>query len=353
MEARILIEKDKILWNDFVSTSHHSSILQSWEWGEIKGGAAWQPIRLALFDGNLIKAGISILKRRLPLGRSLLYAPRGPIVDFSDEKLLDALLLQISIEGKKNGAIALKIDPEVEEGGAVEGILRKRGFIKKSKQVQPRATFYVDLTKDPDDLIKAFEEKTRYNIRLSEKKGVTVREMNSDEGVETFYKIYQETAQRERFLIHPVSYYKRIKKVLVDQGLASIFIAYHEGRAIGGVYIFRFGDKAWYMYGASVNDGRNVMPNHALHWHVIKWAKEKGLKTYDLWGIPSNPTESHPLWGVYRFKKGFNGRLVKYIGVYDFPFDPILYHVFDSGTAIFQNLRSLITKGKIEDSLAE
>lgn len=353
MEARILIEKDKILWNDFVSTSSHSSILQSWEWGEIKGGAAWQPIRLALFEGSLIKAGISILKRRLPLGRSLFYAPRGPIVDFSNENILNALLLQIALQAKKENAIALRIDPEVEENGTVEKILKTRGFIKKRKQAQPRATFYVDLALGLDDLLMTFEEKTRYNIRLSEKKGVSVREMNSDEGVDVFYGIYQETARREKFLIHPVSYYRKIKKILIDAGLASIFIAHHEGRAIGGVFIFRFGEKAWYMYGASVNDGRNVMPNHALHWHVIKWAKEKGLKTYDLWGIPSNPDEKHPLWGVYRFKKGFNGKLVKYIGVYDFPFDPILYHIFDKGTAILQDLRSLITKGRIEDSLAE
>ncbi len=353
MDARILTERDRSAWNDFVSSSPHGSILQSWEWGEIKAGPAWQPVRLALFEDGSIKAGISILKRRLPLGRSLFYAPRGPVVDFSDEKMLDALLLQVAMQAKKDGALALKIDPEIPEGGRVENILKNRGFLKKKKQVQPRATFYVDLTLGLEELLMTFEEKTRYNIRLSEKKGVTVKEENTSEGVETFYKIYQETASREKFLIHPLSYYRKIKDILVDKGLASIFIAYHEGNPIGAVFVFRFGKKAWYMYGASVSDGRNVMPNHALHWHVIKWAKEKGCTTYDLWGIPSNPNEKHPLWGVYRFKKGFSGKLVKYIGVYDFPFDPVLYHIFDKGTVFWQSLRSLITKGKIEDSLAE
>ena len=135
--------------------------------------------------------------------------------------------------------------------------------------------------------------------------------------------------------------------------MARLFIAYHEGKPIAGVFIFCFGDRIWYMYGASSNIYRNFMPNHALHWHVIKWAKSAGYKTYDLWGIPSNPTEKHPLWGVYRFKKGFNGRLVKYVGVYDLPLQPVFYHLFDKGLNLWQNIRSLVTKGKIEDSLSE
>ena len=117
--------------------------------------------------------------------------------------------------------------------------------------------------------------------------------------------------------------------------------------------IFAFGDKIWYMYGASSDAYRNVMPNHLLHWAVIKWAKEKDYKYYDLWGIPANPTENHPLYGVYRFKKGFKGRLVKYVGVYDFPYSPLFYHALEFGTLCWQGFRSLIAKGKIEDSLQE
>ena len=352
MEAKVLTGEHRDIWNDFVSSSAHGSILQGWEWGEAKRGF-WQPIRLALFDGPRIVAGISILKRPLPLGKSLFYAPRGPIVDINNKKLLDVLLLSVCLEARKHGAIALKIDPEIEESEEVDRKLRSLGFIKKKKQVQPRTTFYLDIQKDVNELLVAFEEKTRYNIRLSEKKGVEVRDESSEAGVGKFYKIYRETAGRENFLIHPLSYYLKIKELMMDKDLARLFIAYHEGVPIAGVFIFCFGDKIWYMYGASANDGRNVMPNHALHWHIIKWAKERGYRTYDLWGIPSNPTEKHPLWGVYRFKKGFNGRLVKYIGVYDLPFQPVLYHLLDKGMTLWQNLRSLIKKGRIEDSLAE
>jgi len=309
---------------------------------------------MVLLNEGEIVAGISVLKKSLPLpGRSIFYAPRGPIVPFDDQKLLGLLLEPLKGEAKRNKAVLLRTDPPIEEGHGVEEILKKNGFVRNSKQIQPRTTYYLDLKIDLDDLLKTFEEKTRYNIRLSERKGVQVRQANTLDGVRAYYDLYKETSARDNFLIHPLKYYQNIKNLLIDRGLASVFLAYYKEKPIAGIFIFHFGKKIWYMYGASSAEFRNVMPNHALHWHVIKWAKEAGYEIYDLWGIPSNPKEGHPLWGVYRFKKGFNGRLVKYIGVYDLPFNPILYHAFEKGLAFYKNMRSLIKKGKISDSLAE
>lgn len=353
MQVKIIGEQERGIWDDFVISSG-GSILQSYEWGELKGRVGWQPLRIALLDGEKIVAGVSIVKKPLPIpGKSFFYAPRGPIVSFKDENVLAALMDSVRSEARAHNAIVLRIDPPIEEGQGVEEILGKKGFIKNKKQVQPRSTFCVDLTMDLESLIKTFEEKTRYNIRLSERKGVEVKIANSLEGVDAYYRMYKKTAARDKFLIHPFSYYRNIKETLINRRLASIFLAYYQGRPIAGVFVFCFGKKVWYMYGASTGEARNVMPNHALHWHVIKWAKEAGYSIYDLWGIPSNPTEQHPLWGVYRFKKGFNGKLVKYIGVYDLAFNPLLYQIFDKGTHFWQNLRSLLTKGKMEDSLAE
>jgi len=132
MEAKILTDEHREAWNDFVASSSNSSVLQSWEWGQVKSGL-WQPIRIALFNGSQIVAGISILKRPLPLGRSLFYAPRGPIVDINNEKLFDALLLAVCLEAQKHKAVALKIDPEITESPEVERKLNKLGFIKKKK----------------------------------------------------------------------------------------------------------------------------------------------------------------------------------------------------------------------------
>jgi lipid II:glycine glycyltransferase (peptidoglycan interpeptide bridge formation enzyme) len=355
MQSRIITYAERDRWNDFVANSPNSSVLQSYEWGELKSNFGWQPIRLALEDGEKIVAGISILKREIPvIKHSLFYAPRGPVVDFGDKELLHQLLAAIEKEADRHHAVSLKIDPEIAADNlpAVKN-LTALGFDRALKQVQPRATYVINLARDLDDLLASFEEKTRYNIRLAEKKGVVVREEPDEHGIAHFHELYRVTAQRDKFLVHPEAYYQKIRQVLYPGGLGTTFIAYYDHQPIAAVIIFAFGKTIWYMYGASSSESRNVMPNHLLHWEVIKWAKERGYKEYDLWGIPANPRADHPLFGVYRFKKGFNGALVKYVGAYDFPYSPLFYFALEHGVNWWQNLRSLITKGKIEDSLGE
>ena len=341
MEIRRDIERED--WNKFISESAGSQILQTWEWGEVKRSQGWEPIRMAVEDEGKIVAQVSILKRKLPYtNKCIFYAPRGPIIG-------DFLLEAIKKEAKKHGAIVLKIDPEIEN----DEIFKKQGFRRQRGQIQPRATFFIDLTCDLDTLILSFEEKTRYNIRLAERKGVQVKELSGQVGVDVFHELYRETAGRDNFLIHPKSYYQKIFNLMGPAGMVRIFIAYFEDEPIAATINFAFGGRIWYMYGASKSSHRNVMPNHALHWEIIKKAKEEGFKLYDLWGIPSNPHPNHPLYGVYRFKKGFNGRLIKYVGCLDLVYDPLFYFLFDKGLAWFKNIRSLILKGKISDSLSE
>ncbi|MFA6431810.1 MAG: peptidoglycan bridge formation glycyltransferase FemA/FemB family protein [Candidatus Margulisiibacteriota bacterium] len=356
MKSKIITFPEKQKWNDFVAASPFSSVLQSYEWGELKSRFGWHPIRIALEDNNNnIVAGISLLKREIPFIRhSFLYAPRGPIVDLTNQDLVHELLEVVEKEAERNHALSLKIDPEIPESyRAGKNILEPFGFIRSAKQVQPRATMIVDIQPDLNLIMASFEEKTRYNIRLAEKKGVIVKEERSEKGIDLFYESYIETAKRDKFIIHPKTYYQRIREIMFSAGLGTTFIAYKDDKAIAGVIIFAFGGKIWYMYGASSALFRNLMPNHLLHWEIIKWGKERGYKEYDLWGIPANPKEGHPLFGVYRFKKGFNGKLVKYIGAYDFPYSPLFYYPLEYAMTSWQNIRSLIKKGKISDSLGE
>jgi peptidoglycan pentaglycine glycine transferase (the first glycine) len=350
VEDRTITCIDKEKWNSFVANSPSCSILQSYEWGELKARFGWQPVRLALEEGGRIRAGISILKRSIPLIKhSLFYAPRGPIADFSDRELMHGLMAAVEKEAERDRAISLKIDPEITDPSTLHSL----GFEKAMKQVQPRATMVIDLLPELDQLLAGFEEKTRYNVRLAQKKGVQVREDPSQQGIDIFCRLYLETAHRDKFMIHPPVYYRKIREIIFAAGLGTNFIAYYDDIPIAAVMVFNFGKKVWYMYGASSALYRKVMPNHILHWEVIKWAKQKGLEQYDLWGIPAALKPEHPLYGVYRFKKGFNGRTVKYVGAYDFPFSPMFYHAFEYGVIFWQGLRSLLSKGKIEDSLGE
>ena len=353
MEIKRDIERQS--WNKFVAESAWSQILQTWEWGEVKRSQGWEPIRLAVEDNGKITAQISVLKRKFPhINKSIFYAPRGPVLDYKNTEVLGFLLGAIKDEAKKYKAIVLKIDPEVEEYDSVAvKIFHDFGFRAQKSQIQPRTTFFIDLAHDLDTLLLSFEEKTRYNIRLAERKGVKVAEMSGQVGVDIFYDLYKETASRDHFLIHPKSYYQKIFNLMGSSGMVRIFIAYFEDEPIAATINFALGNRIWYMYGASKSSHRNVMPNHALHWEIIKKVKEEGFKLYDLWGIPSNPHPNHPLYGVYRFKKGFNGHLVKFVGCLDLVYDPIFYFFFDKGLAWFKNLRSLILKGKMSDSLGE
>jgi lipid II:glycine glycyltransferase (peptidoglycan interpeptide bridge formation enzyme) len=355
MKARHITYADREEWNSFVAKSKESPILQSFEWGELKAKFGWQPIRIAVEDEGKLVAGISILKKVIPyLKYSIFYAPRGPVVDFKNRELFEFLLGEIEKVAEEHKAISLKIDPAVDETkqDKLAGLITL-GFVKAKKQIQPRATILLDLRPELDDILKSFDEKTRYNVRLSARKGVEIREDSSDRGIEIFCELYRQTAVRDKFLIHPKKYYHAIRETIFANGLGTNFIAYYEGRPIAAAIIFNFGKKIWYMYGASSSEYRKVMPNHLLHWHIIQWAKERKYKTYDLWGIPANPEEGHPLWGVYRFKKGFSKNIVKNIGAYDFPYSSLFYNLLEYGVKWWQNLRSLATKGKIEDSLGE
>ncbi|MBN2017445.1 MAG: peptidoglycan bridge formation glycyltransferase FemA/FemB family protein [Candidatus Cloacimonetes bacterium] len=355
IECRILeTEEEFSTWNEFVASTQECPIIQSYEWGKFKRISGWIPIRIAVFDDDKIVGGISIQKRNIPyIGKCLFYAPRGPVIDVTSY-YFTVLMNTISEIAKNHNAILLKIDPEIDENDEKSlRVLNEHNFTFAMKQIQPRATFFLDLTQSLDDIMAGCESKTRYNIRLSMKKGVKVRENTSLEGARIFYDIYETTAKRDAFIIHNEEYYKQVIELMAHKGMVKLFLAYYDDIPVAGVYIFAFGEKIWYMYGASSNEYRNVMPNQALHWHVIQWAKEQGYKTYDLWGVPAHPKEGHPLFGVYRFKKGFGGEFKKFIGMHDHVYKPFWYNVMNRGINTYVSIRSLIKKGKISDSLEE
>jgi len=356
LECRILNSPEEFnAWNDYLASSTTCPIIQTYEWGEFKRISGWEPIRIAVYQNGEIVGGISIQKRNIPkLGKCLLYAPRGPVLDYHNRAHFTILMKKMKEVAAQYHAIVLKIDPEIEEDDELSlAILKENNFLFVKKQIQPRATFFIDLTQSLDDILAGCESKTRYNIRLSGRKGVAVCEEISLAGAQKFYDIYETTAERDAFIIHKDEYYKRVIELMGEKGMVKLFLAYYENIPIAGVYVFAFGHKVWYMYGASSNTYRNVMPNQALHWHIIQWAKKHGYSTYDLWGIPAHPHKKHPLYGVYRFKKGFGGEHKLFVGMHDHVFKPFWYKLMNTGIKTYVSLHSLIKKGKISDSLEE
>ncbi|HHY42713.1 MAG TPA: aminoacyltransferase [Thermoanaerobacterales bacterium] len=336
MEIKIINQEDKDLFNHFMAWGPKGHVLQSYEWGEVKRHTGWEPIRLLVIDKDKPIAGISILKRRLPIpgfNKCIFYAPRGPVADYTDKDTLKFLFSKVKELAKRHGAILLKIDPDIKAPNeTVVKNLRSLGFTpldsgKNFEGVQPKFVFRLDISKPLEDIMAAFHHKTRYNIRLASRKGVTVK-VGNREDLKPFYEILEETCIRDKFLVRGFDYFETLWDELVEKGLARLFMAEYNGRYVAGTLAFIFGDKAWYIYGASSNQDRNVMPNYALQWEMIKWAKENNCTMYDFRGVSGDLSPDNPLYGLYRFKKGFSGEFTEFIGEFDLPISPFFYYLW-------------------------
>lgn len=310
-------------WNAALEQLPQAHVLQTWEWGEFKSRYGWQPTRLLWSDGLHPYAAAQILSRQATsTPAKVMYIPRGPALDYGDTALLEHVLDDVEGIARQERALFIKIDPDVRsdtaEGESVVAVLRRRGWKPSREQIQFRNTILLDLTRTPDELMAAMKPKWRYNTRLAVRKGVMVRP-GTQSDLSLLYRLYSETALRDGFVIRPQSYYQEAWGTFIEAGLAQPFIAEVEGEPVAMAVIFHFASRAWYMYGASSQRHRDKMPNHLIQWEAMRWAREHGCTVYDLWGAPEKLDESDPLWGVYRFKQGFGGELVRYIGAWDFP----------------------------------
>lgn len=330
-------------WQAALKELPQAHTLQSWVWGAFKSRWGWSPQRLLLHAGREKEqpiAAAAVLKRRAAsLPFSILYVPRGPVFDYCDAELRQIVFEKLEQLARQERAIMIKIDPEVVRawnddpeqphpvGPQVIKDLEARGWRFSNEQVQFRNTVLLDLTPSEEELLANMKQKTRYNIRLAGRKEVRVRQGDNYD-FPLIANMYQETAARDGFAIRPLAYYLDAWQTLYDAGLAMPFIAEYQGTPLAAVIIVKSGERAIYMYGASTDLERQRMPTYLLQWEAICWAKAEGCTVYDFWGAPDDFTETDRMWGVWRFKAGFNGQIVKHIGAWDFPARPVLYWLY-------------------------
>jgi len=334
-----VMERSK--WDASLADLPQPHVLQTWDWGEFKSHWGWQPTRLLFEEANHPLAAAQILKRALPGAPfSICYAPKGPALNFADTALLVEVLSALEQHARRQHCLFIKIDPDVWLGqgpgesppspnaAAVLERLSQRGWLRSKEQIQFKNTIILDLFRDEQDLMARMKAKTRYNIRLTARRGVSIR-LGSERDLGTFYGLYHQTSQRDGFLIRPPAYYMELWAQFLQAGRAHILIAeVNSGEAIAGLILFHFGRKAWYMYGASSSSYRDLMPNHRLQWEAIRLAKELGCTQYDMWGAPDRFDESDPMWGVYHFKVGFGGETMRGAGAFDYAPLPWRYWLY-------------------------
>jgi len=287
--------------------------------------------------------------------------PRGPVLDWNDTEQVRKILQAVESYCKLKKAIFIKIDPEVDLGTGIPGstdevknttgtnlqeTLRDRGWNFSKEQVQFRNTVLIDLSGSEDTWLARMKQKTRYNIRLAERSGVTVRQAR-DEELPAIYQMYAQTAARDNFIIREENYYLRLWRQFILAGYAVPLIAEVEGEMVAALVMFLFGKKAWYFYGMSTNKQREKMPNYLLQWEAMKMAKSKGCEVYDLWGAPDEFDGTDSMAGVFRFKEGLGGVLHRTVGAWDYPNRRFLYIVYQQVLPRVLDITRWLRRGKI------
>jgi lipid II:glycine glycyltransferase (peptidoglycan interpeptide bridge formation enzyme) len=298
----------------------------------LKGEFNWKVIRVISGDDyRESNSGAQILFRKLPLGFKIAYIPRGLV-----GHRFDQLLPEIDKICRANRTIFLKSEFDLWEDSVdtYEIEVQTEGFFPSHHDIQPPRTLVVDLTQSEDQILAGMKQKTRYNIRLAQRKGVVIRQTCD---IDTFYQLMEETSVRDAFGVHTKEYYRRALELFEPPGNCVLLCAEYNEQPIAAIMIFSQGKRAWYFYGASSNQHRHLMAPYLLQWNAIQWAQERGCKEYDFWGVPDHDLEylednfleqQGNLWGVYRFKRGFGGELRRTIGAWDRVYLPILYKFY-------------------------
>ena len=320
----------------FIAKHPKGHFMQTDLWAAQKPEWSWVAIAKRGADGEII-GSLSFLVRRVPkMPYTLMYGCRGPVCDPADSETILDLLAGAKTLAKNFRSYAIKLDPDLPISSEPMGeLLKKAGFKlagegKNFEGAQPRFVFRLDIAgKTEDEIMAGFESKTRYNIRLAERKGVVVKLANKD-GLDDFSRLMVDTGVRDGFVTRPKKYFENMLDNLGEH--CRLYMAYLEdGTPIAGTLAIHYGDKVWYLYGASSNEHRNLMPNYLLQWTMIKWAVENGCNVYDFRGVSGDLDESNPLYGLYRFKKGFNGEFVEFMGEYDFITSKIINKAVEIG----------------------
>ena len=319
-------------WDRFVRKNPHGHILQTATWGQLKSAFGWKAETVCV-DNN----GALVLFRQLPFGLSVAYVPRGPLADWNQTADLGKLVDGLDKLCQSRNAICLKWEPDLPDIPAFAGTLTSLGFQPSPQTVQPRRTIVVNLNGQEAEILGRMKPKTRYNIRLASKKEVSARPAQSLGEVAAFTELMRETGQRDNFGIHAPEYYRQAYQLFQPAGQCELFLAFCQDQLLAGVMAFAVGKRAWYFYGASSNAERTRMAPYLAQWEAMRWAKGRGALVYDLWGVPDENEDfletdfeqrHDGLWGVYRFKRGWGGQVVRTVGAWDRIYSPIGYQLY-------------------------
>jgi len=309
--------------------------LQTWEWGEFRKNTGVEIERVGLFDNGKLQRAFQVSFHTIPfINRTIGYLPKSYLPD-------DLQLSSLQQIAKEHNAVAIKLEPNVAQPISdksahwkIAEFLLKHGAVA-GRPLFTKYSFSIDLTRTDDELFAKLSNKTRYNVNLAVKKGVKIEERTSEAGMQEYLEILAETTKRQGFYAHSPSYFSKMWEALKDSGMIRIFAAVYEGKTLASWIMFVQNKVLYYPYGASRSIHRDVMASNLMLWEMILFGKSVGCTSFDLWGsLGPDPDKKHPWYGFHRFKKGYGGTLVEFVGTYDLVIDPLWYKIFRTGDTI-------------------
>ena len=325
-------------WDYYVKENPFGNLLNSSYWGSFQAELDKKVLRLRLEENGSLEGVSLIVKEELPPAKSYFYAPKGPLLNYFQnnfEEDLKKFIKKIKNIAEEEDAIFLRVDPPLPL--SFSEYFFKAGFIKADKEVQPQETLILDISKTAEEILAEMKPKTRYNIRLAEKKGIKIKTSQNPRDIHHFTDLIEVAEKRGNFRYHPKKHYSKFLEVLGKENLALLFWAEYGQKTLAAIIVTFWQGRATYAHGVSGKDYKNLMAPHLLEWRAIEEAKKRGCNFYDFYGITSSDDPNHYWAGVTRFKKGFapNGKIEQYMGSFDFIFQPEWYRLYN----LIRNIR--------------
>lgn len=303
--------------------------MQSWEWGEFRMKTGIEVVRLGRYDEKRLVETAQITIHPIPFTSwTIGYFPKGNV---PSEEMMEALMKM----GKEHRCIFVKMEPnETDKSKAQVKIQNFENLQPSPHPLFTKYTFQLDLTKSEEELLKGMHPKTRYNIKVAQKNGVTVQKDDSPEAFAEYLRLTFETTKRQKFYAHTEKYHRLMWETLRQAKIARLFTATypHEGKTLTLVtwIVFLFNDVLYYPYGASSDLFRNTMASNLMMWEVIRWGKAHGAKQFDMWGaLGPDPDPKDSWYGFHKFKQGYGAEHVEFSGSYDLVIEPMMYRLYN------------------------
>ncbi len=325
-------EKDRIKINKVATHP-----LQSWEWGEFRKSTGVGVSRYLEIKDRKIKNVFQVTWHKLPgLNKFIGYCPKS-VTPSKD------VVVFLSKKAKSREAIMIKFEPN-ETDKEMEKVFSWGNFVP-GKPLFTKYSFVLDISKTEESLLAGMHQKTRYNLRLAEKKGVEIKEDNSLEAFEKYWELMEETTKRQGFYSHTKSYHQKMFNLMTKSGIGHLFTASYLGETLTTWMIFVLNKTIYYPYGASSSKHREVMANNLMMWEVINFGKKMGCTRLDMWGsMGPDPDPTDPWYGFHKFKQGYGADLMEFLGTYDLIVDKTGYYLYVTAEKMRWWLLRLIKK---------